>query len=190
MGCDHSWHPLLLSKKCKEVVLRGTFHFFGAHSHLQKEGVIPGPQFFLLAPFENAIWRVVFVNTFEKKCLKGLIIFSLIEEEMKNSFFKNPPSPWGGGEGGRWKIECSKTSLSPLVFMWCGKCKYHILLPTKDIQRWTLYRYFWWNWSCDRHCWYSNDLRDSTIMKNVQFIPYSYLKIFLQLLQNTHTKKN
>lgn len=26
-------------------------------------------------------------------------------------------------------------------------------------------------------------------MKNVQFIPYSYLKIFLQLLQNTHTKK-
>lgn len=26
-------------------------------------------------------------------------------------------------------------------------------------------------------------------MKNVQFIPYSYLKIFLQLLQTTHTKK-
>ena len=27
-------------------------------------------------------------------------------------------------------------------------------------------------------------------MKNVQFIPYSYLKIFLQLLQNTHMKES
>ena len=172
MGCDHSWHPLLLSKKCKEVVLRGTFHFFGVHSHLQKEGVIPGPQFFLLAPFENAIWRVVFVNTFEKKCLKGLIIFSL-----KTPFSKTHHPP---GVGGRGEMKNRMFQDKPLP----------LLLPTKDIQRWTLYRYFWWNWSCDRHCWYSNNLRDSTIMKNVQFIPYSYLKIFLQLLQNTHTKKN
>ena len=42
----------------------------------------------------------LFVNTFKKKCLKGPIIFSLIQEEMKNSFFKNPPSSWGGREGG------------------------------------------------------------------------------------------
>ena len=38
----------------------------------------------------------LFVNTFKKNVWR----VQLFEEEMKNSFFKNPPSSWGGGEGG------------------------------------------------------------------------------------------
>ena len=151
----------------------------------------PWPSIF----FVGALWKCnlkgCICQHLWKKMSEGSNYFQLNWRGNEKLLFQKPAILLGwGGEGGRWKIECSKTSLSPLVFMWCGKCKYHILLPTKDIQRWTLYRYFWWNWSCDRHCWYSDNLRNSTIMKNVQFIPYSYLKIFLQLLQNTHMKKN
>ena len=111
------------------------FPFFRSPFPPLKGRCDPRPQFFLAA-FENAIWRVNYLSTPLKKSLKGPNIFSFIEEEMKNSFFKNPLSSWGGvggGGGEEWNIECPKTSLppTPLVYMWSGNISIISFFPQK-----------------------------------------------------------
>ena len=99
----------------------------------------PSPQFFfLLAPFtENAIWRADYLSTPLKRMSEGSNYFQLNWRRSEKLLFQKPTILMGWGGGGGMKNRMSQDKPLPLSVYVIWKYKYHILLPTKDIQRCT-----------------------------------------------------